>query len=32
MRTTAFDDVDHDVITVGEGDHEEGEVSDTSAV
>jgi len=32
MRTTAFDDVDHNVVTVGEGDHHKGEASGMSAV
>ena len=32
MRTTGFDGVDHDVITVGEAQTDKGEVSGTSAV
>jgi hypothetical protein len=32
MRTTGFDGVDHDVITVSEARVDKGEVSGTSAV
>jgi hypothetical protein len=32
MRTTGFAGADHDVITVGEADHDKAEVSATSAV